>query len=238
MEYCHLSKNPKTSAKWTRSFANKLGRLADGVGTRMKTGTNTIKFIERHTVPKDRTITYGRIIVSIRPQKAKVERTPLTVGGNLIDYPGDVSTKTAGLTTAKVLFNSVVSTPNAKFMGIDLKNFYLNAPLDRYEYMKVPITLIPTESIDQYNLLPLVHHGFVYIEIQKGMYGLPQASILASKLLQKRLSTHGYTRLNTHGLWKHHTCPILFSLVVDDFGVKYFGKQHADHLYNALEENY
>jgi hypothetical protein len=44
------------------------------------------------------------------------------MGGNLIDYPGDVSTKTADLTTAKILFNSVLSTPKAKFMGIDLKN--------------------------------------------------------------------------------------------------------------------
>jgi hypothetical protein len=57
------------------------------------------------------------------------------VGGNLIDYPGDVSTKTADLTTAKILFNRILSTPKAKFMGIDLKNFYLNTPLDCYEYM-------------------------------------------------------------------------------------------------------
>mgnify|MGYP000332240842 CR=1 FL=1 len=65
--------------------------------------------------------------------KPKVEHTGLTVGGNLVDYPGDVSTKTADLTTAKILFNSVLSTPGAKFMGIDLKNFYLNTPLARYD---------------------------------------------------------------------------------------------------------
>jgi hypothetical protein len=239
MEYRHLIKNPQTSAKWTKSFANELGRLANGIGTRMKTGTNTIKFIERHHVPSDRTVTYGRIVVSVCPQKAEVKQTRLTVGGNLIDYPGDISTKTAGLITAKVLFNSVISTPNAKFMGIDLKNFYLNTPLDRYEYMKMPIVLIPPKIIDQYNLLPLVHNGFVFIKIQKGMYGLPQAGILASNLLQKRLAKHGYAPTeHTHGLWKHHTRPILFSLVVDNFGVKYVGKQHADHLYNALEEHY
>jgi hypothetical protein len=164
-------------------------------------------------------VTYGRIVVSVCPQKAEVKQTRLTVGGNLIDYPGDISTKTAGLITAKVLFNSVISTPNAKFMGIDLKNFYLNTPLDRYEYMKMPIVLIPPKIIDQYNLLPLVHNGFVFIKIQKGMYGLPQAGILASNLLQKRLAKHGYAPTeHTHGLWKHHTRPILFSLVVDNFG--------------------
>jgi hypothetical protein len=114
-----------------------------------------------HAPEHYRTVTYGRIIVSIHPQKAEVKRTRLTVGGNLIDYPGDVSTKTAGLTTAKVLFNSVISTPNAKFMGIYLKNFYLNTPLDRYECMKMPIALIPPEIIKEYNLQTLVHHGFV-----------------------------------------------------------------------------
>jgi hypothetical protein len=120
----------QTSAKWTQSFANKLSRLASGVGKRMRTGTNTINFIGRQNVPKDCTATYGQIVVSICPQKTKVEQTCLTVGGNLIDYPGDVSINSAGLTTTKVFFNSVISTPHAKFMGIDLKNFYLNTPLD------------------------------------------------------------------------------------------------------------
>ena len=126
---------------WTRSFANELGRLAQGVADR-ETGTNTVFFIPRHKVPKGRTVTYGRIVCKLRPHKKEVERTRLTVGGNLIDYPGDVSTKTAGLTTAKLLFNSVVSTPNAKFMGIDVKNFYLNTPMERYEYMRLPLSLI------------------------------------------------------------------------------------------------
>jgi len=101
----------------------------------------------------------------MRPMKKEVERTRLTVGGNLIDCPGDVSTKTANLTTAEILFNSVVSTPDAKFMGIELKNFYLNTPMERYEYMRLPIDIIPDEIIQQYNLLPLVHKCYVYMEI-------------------------------------------------------------------------
>jgi hypothetical protein len=71
------------------------------------------------------------------------------------------------------------------------------------------------------------------------MYGLPQAGILANKLLAKRLAIHGYApTVHTPGLWKHRTCPILFSLVVNNFGVKYMGKQHADHLFSALEQHY
>ncbi len=133
----------------------------------------------------------------------------------------------------------VLSTPKAKFMGIDLKNFYLNTPLDRYEYMRLSIDIIPDEIIDQYNLRPLVSNGYVYIEIRKGMYGLPQAGILANKLLTKRLALHGYApTTHTHGLWRHKTRPITFTLVVDDFGIKYVGKEHADHLYRVLNDHY
>ena len=82
-------------------------------------------------------------------------------------------------------------------------------------------------------------YGWVYIEIQKGMYGLPQAGFLANKLLEKCLSKHGYFPVQqTPGLWKHTWRPVTFSLVVDYFGVKYIGKDHAQHLINALENDY
>jgi hypothetical protein len=76
--------------------------------------------------------------------------------------------------------------------------------------------------IEKYNLIELSQDGKVYIETQKGMYGLSQAGILANELLQRNLAKDGYrTTQHTHGLWTHDTRPILFSLVVDDFGVKY-----------------
>jgi len=71
------------------------------------------------------------------------------------------------------------------------------------------------------------------------MYGLPQAGILAQELLEKRLNAAGYKQsLNTPGLWTHQWRPICFTLVVDDFGVKYVGKQHAEHLVSVIEEHY
>jgi hypothetical protein len=161
------------------------------------------------------------------------------VGGNLIDYPGDVSSKTANLITAKILFKSVLSTPKAKFMGIDLKNFYLNTPLDCYEYMRLKINIIPDKIMLQYDLRPLVHKGYVYLEIRKRMYSLPQARILANKLLTKRPTLHGYApTAHTPGLWQHKTRPVTFMLVVDNFGVKYVGKEHADHLYWVQTAHY
>jgi hypothetical protein len=70
-------------------------------------------------------------------------------------------------------------------MGIDLKNFYLNTPMDRCKYMQLPIHILPDKIIQQYSLLPKVHNGYIYVEIRKGMYGLPQAGILANQLLAK-----------------------------------------------------
>jgi hypothetical protein len=94
------------------------------VGGRIK-GTNTIKFIPRSEVPPDRKTTYIRVVCELKPHKAEKERTRVTVGGNLIDYPGDVSTRTAELQTIKLLANSVVSTPGAEFHTADVENFYL-----------------------------------------------------------------------------------------------------------------
>jgi hypothetical protein len=105
--------------------------------------------------------------------------------------------------------------------------------------MQLPINIIPDEIIMQYNLKELEHDGKVYIEIQKGMYGLPQAGILANNLLIERLDAFGYYPVEfTPGLWRHKWRPIIFSLVVDDFGVKYMGKEHADHLVQALMTHY
>jgi hypothetical protein len=205
----------------------------------MPTGTNTIAFISKAEVPADRIPTYGRIVVSVRPQKAEPYRTRLTVGGDRIDYPFEVSTPTADLTTAKLLFNSVVSTPGAKFLVTDIKDFYLNTAMERYEYMRLPEAVIPEEIMQQYQLHRLVNNGHVYVEIRKGMYGLPQAGKLANQQLTTHLAKYGYIpTAHTPGLWRHLQRPIIFSLVVDDFGIKYVNKEDAEHLLTSLRAKY
>lgn len=115
-----------------------------------------------------------------------------TVGGDKVDYAFDVSTNTADLNTAKLLFNSVLSIPNAKFMATDLKDFYLGTPMTCYQYMHIPISMLPNAIIEQYNLMPLVHNGHVFVEIRRGMYGLPQAGRLANDQLIKFRAPQGY----------------------------------------------
>ena len=80
-------------------------------------------------------------------------------------------------------------------MMIDIKNFYLNTPMERYEYMRLKLADLPDDVIKHYNLeSKLTSDGYVYLEVQKGMYGLPQAGILEHKLLEKRLNDEGYTQ--------------------------------------------
>jgi hypothetical protein len=116
---------------------------------------------------------------------------------------------------------------------------YLGNPLPRFEYIKILISGFPEEIIRKYNLNALAVEGWVYIEIRKGMYGLKQAGLLANQLHQTRLAPFGYyPARHTPGLWLHKTRPISFTLVVDDFAVKYVGKHHAEHLGNALLRTY
>jgi hypothetical protein len=135
--------------------------------------------------------------------------------------------------------NSVISTPDAQYMTVDLKDFYLNTPLEEYEYMRIPVDMIPQTIMDQYNLAPLVERGFVMVEIRKGIYGLPQAGILAFKLLCIRLATGGYyPAQHTPGLFLHEKQPISFTLWVDDFGIKYIDKAHVEELLTLLGLHY
>eukprot|EP00804_Cyclotella_cryptica_P009172 CCRYP_003222-RA/>CCRYP_003222-RA protein AED:0.45 eAED:0.45 QI:0/-1/0/1/-1/1/1/0/129 len=126
-------------------------RLANGVGGRIK-GTNTIRFIRKRDIPKDciKDITYGQFVCTIRPEKKEPNRTRLMVGGGRINYPGEVATPTADMLAAKILFNSVISTANARFMTMDISNFYLNTPLKRPEYIRMKLSNIPEEIITEY----------------------------------------------------------------------------------------
>ena len=240
LEFIDLIKS-KNQNVWTTSLANELGRLAQGI--RNIPGTNTIKFIHKNQVPHNRKVTYAQLVVDYRPGKSDPNRTRLTVGGNLLTYEGDLYTETTDIITTKLLLNSVLSTKDARFMTIDIKNFYLETPMDQlmdqFEYIKIKYDILPPETISKYNLQQLKCDDYIYIEIQKGMYGLKQAEVLANKHLEELLKKDGYAKTQyTPGLWKHKTRPIMFNLCVDDFGIKYVGQQRADHLISSLRKHY
>jgi hypothetical protein len=204
MEYSDLMKDPRLQPIWTRGFGNECGRLFQGI--RDIPGTDTCFFIDLETIPNDRKITYGKIVCDYKPHKKEKERVRLTVGGDIIDYSGDVATSTAHITTFKSLVNSTLSTEAAAKMMMDIKNYYIGTPLPQYEYMKMLLSRFLEEIIQKYNLNALAVDDWVYIEILNGMYGLKQAGLLANQLLQTRLAPFGYyPARHTSGLWLHKT---------------------------------
>eukprot|EP00804_Cyclotella_cryptica_P028661 CCRYP_008183-RA/>CCRYP_008183-RA protein AED:0.20 eAED:0.05 QI:0/0/0/0.66/1/1/6/0/1274 len=231
---------------WSSSYAKELGRLCQGfTGTnptrKPVDGTNTFHVINFSNIPPDRLkeVCYSNVVCKVRPEKDDPDRTQITIAGNHICYPGDVGTKTAPLELVKLMINSVLSRQGAKFCTFDISNFYLQTPLDHPEYIKIKITDIPQAFINEYNLFQHVHNDWVYFEIRKGIYSLPQSGILAQKLLAERLAKKGYYQCKcTPGLWRHKWRPIMFTLIVDGFGVEYLGEHHAHHLRDTIKEFY
>ena len=105
--------------------------------------------------------------------------------------------------------------------------------------MTIPLAYFPPWIVDQYNLNLHALNGKVHLELQRGVWGLLQVGILANEQLRRKLAPFGYKEhANTPGLWYHETCPISFTLVVDDFGVKYVNKAGVEHLLESLQTRY
>ena len=122
--------------------------------------------IDKDEVPADRwrDIAYGKIVCNVRPHKAETKRIRLTFGGSNTTTTINCGTPTANLLTVKLLINSIVSTPGAKFLGLDLKDFYLNTPMERPEYLRMKIDNFPEDVIEQYGLKDKVDsEGFIIL---------------------------------------------------------------------------
>ncbi len=163
-EYHKLSRS-SDSTLWQASNTMEIHQLAQGHGT-IK-GTNTMFFIPVLAIPKNKKAMYLHIVCAHHPEKKVPQHIWWTVGGNRVDYDGNVSTKTADIVTAKLLFNSIVSTPNGQCMIGDLKDFYLGTPMQSwdYAYMRIPVAVLPLDIMDHYQLHELVYKGHVYVEI-------------------------------------------------------------------------
>ena len=104
----------------------------------------------------------------------------------------------------------------------DVKNFYLNTPMYEPKYMQIPVKLIADEIKVGYKVSKFEHIGYIYVQINNGMYGLAQMGLLVNALLTNRLAKHRFKKTpHTPGLWRHHAKPIQFALVVDSLGIKY-----------------
>ncbi len=192
-----------------------------------------------HVLATGQKITYINLVINYRPQKKDPHRIRITAGGTLITYLLSPSARIADLDMAKLHWNSVMSTKGAKYMCLDVKKIYLSAILEYFKYMRMPLELFPIWIQEQYNLKVLVYKGFVHLDMQKAVWGLPQAGILANKCLRCKLAPFGYfEHVSTPGLWYHKTRPISFTLVVNDFGVKYLIQVDIYHLIAVIKKTY
>ena len=134
----------------------------------------------------------------------------------------------------KLLIHSVVSD-NKSWLTLDIKDFYLGTPLDRPEFLRIPMKYIPGQIISANNLQPFLHNQHILFQVNKGMYGLPQAGLLAQKRLITHLALHGYHQTDATCLFRHQSNGTDSSLVVDDFGVKYSTMEGVNHLITTLQ---
>jgi hypothetical protein len=242
-----LLRGPDQST-WTTSLANEWARCAQGLvanrpAASQITGNQTIFFITPSQVPAGRKVTYANFVCTMRPGKAEPYRIRMTVGGDRLDAYQDVRSPAVGITDTKLHINSTISDAKhgARYCTGDLKDFFLVSEMKIFQYMRVHQRYVPREIIDAYGLTAahFDSKGYAYLEIRKGMYGLKEASILAYDQLKEHLAPYGYSPVRfTPGLWRHKTRRTTFTLAVDDFGIKYFSKADADHLFSALHDKY
>ena len=92
----------------------------------------------------------------------------------------------------------------------------------------------------QYNIASkIASDGYIYIRINKGMYGLKQVAVLTYNQLVSNLARDGYAPCSsTTGIWKHNNCQTCFGLCVDDFGVKVFHEEDKAHFLHSLRKYY
>ncbi len=120
----------------------------------------------KHVLRQGKKITYRNPVVDYRPQKEDSYRICITAGVNLITYESSPSICTADLDTVKLHWKSVISTPGAKYMCLDMKFFYLTARLEYFEYMRMPLTLFPKWIQIQYNMKEIAYNGNIHLEMR------------------------------------------------------------------------
>ena len=230
--YSKLRQGPDQE-HWDAAFADELRRLVFR--------TKSITWIKSGILPQGRTATYANPVGRIKSVNGqRTFRIRLTYGGDRSDFDGNRTSYTVEYTTAKCLLNAVV-TENAEHITLDLEDFYLFTDLERPEYMRMPIAFIPMSLRVELGMDHLPDSSSILWEVNKGLYGMPQAGLLAQQELNKLLAANDYIASpTTAGLYTHRTRKIQFVVWVDDFLIKFKRGDRKDinHLLDVLSTKY
>lgn len=141
------------------------------------------------------------------PLTSEPWQVQLVVGRDKPPYDKDPGSLAASLLETKLLINNIISDAKygARFMSLNLKDYFLMTLMDDPEFMKIHIRNFPLDIIEFYKLTEKqTKDGYIYIRIKKGMYGLKQAALLGYQQLVRHLEPHGFHPIkHTEGLWKH-----------------------------------
>jgi hypothetical protein len=180
--------NGPDAARWILSLTNEWGRCTRGLSKNRSAATiiigqNTMVFLKPHEVPLGRKVTYANFVCTMRPDKSEVYRIRMTVGGDRLEAYQDVRSPAVGIIDTKLHLNSTISDADegARCATCNIKDFFLGSKMKIFQYMKIHRKYVPQAIIDEYNLTDdhFDDRGFIFMEIQKGMYGLKEASVLA-----------------------------------------------------------
>jgi hypothetical protein len=154
--YKNLMIDPAMTEMWQTAFGKNFGGMLQGNNKTGQKGTNAMFVMShdkiQHVLYTGCKFTYGNPVIDYRLQKEDPHHIQITAGGNLITYASSPSVRTADLDTAKLHWNRVISTKEAKYMCLDVKNFYLTAKLECFKCMCMLLELFLICIQEQNNL--------------------------------------------------------------------------------------
>ena len=104
-------------------------------------------FVHSSSISKNKKVAYMWLVVSILPLKVETYCIRVTIRGDRLEYDGFTYTVPASFSIVKLHLNSTISTPGARYMSLDIKDYYYGMPIDDFEYAQLPLTIIPPEII-------------------------------------------------------------------------------------------
>jgi hypothetical protein len=224
-------------------------RLADREEYMRLFDSSTLHPIHRKNIPNGETITYyNKQLREKLPIDLVEYRVRGTYGGNRSNYTGPVSNNTAEYPVVKILLNATLSDrihkdKNTRFATADMTDFYLGTDLDQPGYMTISADDIGDELIDLYNMREYVvttaKGRTIYFKVVKCLYGHPASGRLSFLKLKGILEEGGfYEHPMVDCLFIHKTRNIMFTLIVDDMGIKFAKKEDLEYLVSVIEPHW
>ena len=127
-----------------------------------------VDFIPKSEVLSDRIVMYANMVCDYRPHKDEKHRIRLTVGGDVLPYDDDSASPAASLLESKLLINSTISNASigAKFVTLDIKDFFLQTVMDRPEYMRIHSKYFLQDMRDKCDIDSIIAPMGVYCKIK------------------------------------------------------------------------